>query len=395
MAAVDCCINLRRPTAGETSGSFLRALGLAIPTLVSEIGSFLELPEDVAFKIPVDDREVDWLHEYMKLVAEDPELARAVGENGRAYVERNCRWPQVAAQYADFLEQCSQVQPAALYSTQRVPSNGKPSRAVPGRDELAEYIVGFSHSSQLMEDYVQTHLDRLVRTVELAPAGGPEDRLLEMGSYLQVTPALSRYLGYGEVCGAYYGKLGEQARRSAESVTGEVFSCAVDLFDAERDRFPYPDATFRTVLCCELLEHLGQDPMHMMAEINRILVPGGHLLLSTPNIASFRSVYAVLHGYHPGMFPAYIKPSSDGTVDPRHSREYAPREIKILAEAAGFRVELLETGGYGRKDADPAWSRTFLKANQLSTELRDEVIYCLARKAGPVRDRWPKQFYYP
>ena len=212
---------------------------------------------------------------------------------------------------------------------------------------------------------------------------------------MQMTPALAAHCGYGEVFGSYYGPVGQHHEQSATSSNGETFSCRIDLFDAERDRFPYPDGHFRTVLCCELLEHLAGDPMHMIAEINRILAPGGWLILSTPNITSLRSVEAVLHGYHPELFSSYIKPGPDGTVDPRHSREYAPREIALLVEAGGMQVEHLETGDYrdSRVNFDGAWK--LLEAGGCSLDLRGEVIYCRARKTGPVRDRWPKELYYP
>ena len=171
--------------------------------------------------------------------------------------------------------------------------------------------------------------------------------------------------------------------------------CAVDLFDAEKDCFPYPDEHFQTVLCCELIEHLSNDPMHMIAEINRILVPGGTLVLSTPNIASLRSIHAVLYGYHPGLFQAYIKPAADGTIDPRHSREYTPREIVQLMEVAGFNVEHIETGDYGKPEPYAAWLENILNAHQFSLAQRGEIIYCCAKKAGPIRERWPKELYYP
>ena len=59
-----------------------------------------------------------------------------------------------------------------------------------------------------------------------------------MGSYLQITPALKTKLGYGEVRGCYYGELGHTDRKSVQSDNGETFECEVDLFDAEKDRFP-------------------------------------------------------------------------------------------------------------------------------------------------------------
>jgi glycosyltransferase involved in cell wall biosynthesis/SAM-dependent methyltransferase len=399
LAAADFCINLRRPTAGETSGSFLRALALGKPALVSEIGSFLELPDEVAFKIPVDEKEVEWLYEYMKTLLENPNLARAVGECGRAYVEHECLWPRVAGLYVEFMEECARNRPEPAEAETRargVVSSPKAAQQTPPlAGELQEYIVGFSHGSKLMEEYVQTHLARLVRTVQITPTGGNGDRALELGCYLQITPALRRYLGYGEVRGAYYGEAGKTDIRSTTSITGETFSCTMDLFDAERDPFPYPDGHFRAVLCCELIEHLTTDPMHMLAEINRVVAEGGYLVLTTPNIAGLRSLHAVLNGYHPALFPSYIRPSSDGTVDPRHSREYTPIEIAQLVEAAGFHVEHLETGDYNEQAPNYEEARRVLEANRLSTALRGEVIFCRARKMGPLRHRWPKELYYP
>ena len=86
--------------------------------------------------------------------------------------------------------------------------------------------------------------------------------------------------------------------------------------------------------------------MHMMIEINRILKLGGHLVLTTPNIASLRAVAGILQGFHPMLFPAYIRPRESGEVDARHNREYTASEIRALLEISGFEVTLLETGPF-------------------------------------------------
>src|SRR5207344_2765250 len=119
------------------------------------------------------------------------------------------------------------------------------------------------------------HRTRLERTLALTPPGGPDDRVLEMGAYLQITPALRSRLGYGEVRGCYYGPAGKVDCRSVTSESGEEIRCDIDLFNAEKDRFPYADGYFSTVLCCELIEHLFEDPMHLMSEVNRIVKPEG------------------------------------------------------------------------------------------------------------------------
>jgi SAM-dependent methyltransferase len=170
----------------------------------------------------------------------------------------------------------------------------------------------------------------------------------------------------------------------------------VDLFDAERDPFPYADGHFDTVLCCELIEHLPSDPMHMMAEVNRILRPGGSFVLTTPNICSVRAISAILQGYHPGFFPAYSRPSVAGQpADARHAREYAPREIAHLFRDAGLELVLLETGEF-RDEPHPEheWVYHLLERYKIEErELRGDGIYAVGVKRGPVRDRYPAWLY--
>ena len=256
-----------------------------------------------------------------------------------------------------------------------------------------DYIVSWS-PTEAARSYALMHLTRLERTLALTPPGGPNDRILEMGVYLQITAALKNRLGYGEVRGCYYGPAGGVDPRTV-TCGDEVFTVDVDLFDAEKDRFPYDDAYFSTVLCCELLEHLTADPMHMMAEINRILKPGGHVLITTPNLGSLRAISAILQGYHPGLFPAYIRPPEPGVEpDPRHNREYMTREVVHLLEDSGFEVTVMETGPFlARPEPEYAWVSQLLERYELSHSLRGDGIYAVGRKTGPVRERYPRWLY--
>ena len=56
MKACDVHVSLRSPTMGETSGTAIRALTLGKPLVVSDVGWFAELPDDVALKVPVGRR---------------------------------------------------------------------------------------------------------------------------------------------------------------------------------------------------------------------------------------------------------------------------------------------------------------------------------------------------
>jgi glycosyltransferase involved in cell wall biosynthesis/SAM-dependent methyltransferase len=389
MAACDIVLNLRYPTVGESSGSLLRALGLGKSVLVSGIGAFQELPDDVCLKVPVGAGEEDLIFEYLNLLASRPDVARALGERAARYVKEECSWDRVAGLYASFLQ--SVVEGSEWKTEDRSQESGvrsqEPATVPP------EYVASWAADKEAL-GYVDTHLTRLVKTLEITPPGCAEDRILEMGAYLQITPALRSKLGYGCVRGCYYGPAGKVDRRSAVSTEGESFDCEIDLFNAEKDPFPYPDGHFATVLCGELIEHLTEDPMHLMSEINRIVKPGGHLVLTTPNIGSLRGIAAILEGYHPGIFTAYIRPRAEGEVEARHNREYTPKEIERLLLNSGFTVTLLETGPFRQTPRpEEGWVLNLLERFALPKELRGDDIYVVGRKTGAVRERYPDWLY--
>ena len=101
MAACDVLVNLRYPTMGETSGSAIRALSLGKPLIVSDVGWFAELPDDVALKVPVDELEVEVLRAALEVATDH---GAALGQAGRAYVEREHALPKVADAYVEALE---------------------------------------------------------------------------------------------------------------------------------------------------------------------------------------------------------------------------------------------------------------------------------------------------
>ena len=389
IAACDIILNLRFPTVGETSGTLLRSLGLGRAVIVSDIGSFAEYPDEICLKVPVDATEEDTLYEYLNALVARPDLRKTLGDCARTWVERECNWKSVAERYLGFLEVVASGQdwqPKTIVPPSAIP---EPVAAIE-----PEYIVSWAETED-SRSYLRKHITRLAKTLEITPPGNAEKRILEMGSYMQITPALKAKLGYGEVRGCYYGPLGKSDRKVVKSEDGEEFECDVDLFDAEKDVFPYPDEYFDTVLCCELIEHLPSDPMHMMSEINRILKPDGHVVLTTPNIVSARAISAILQGYHPGFFPAYIKPAEPGAeVEARHAREYAPREITQLFGDAGLDTMLLETGEFlDEPHPEHGWVQHLLELYGLTQEFRGDGIYAVGVKRGPVRDRFPGWLY--
>jgi len=260
-------------------------------------------------------------------------------------------------------------------------------------DAAARELQSLDLPDQAARQYFKKHLPRLARTLTLTPSPRTSGRILELGCYMQLTPFLKRLKGYREVRGAYHGFLGETLLGSA-SVGGQPFQFTIDLFDAERDRFPYDDDTFETALACEMIEHLLRDPMHFLLECRRVLEEGGRLIITTPNVASLTSVARALHGYdNPQLYSQYQIPTTDAPTDPPHVREYTAFELRDLLQAAGYEIESLFTEPIAELSMNlPIWN--FLEEHGYNTSMRSEQTYCVAvkRSALPVT-RYPKFLY--
>jgi len=107
MAACDVCVSLRSPTMGETSGSVIRQLSLGKPVIVSDVGWFAELSDDVALKIPVDSRETETLYAALELLARDEGARQAMSEAATELVRREHDLGRAADLYAAALEQAA------------------------------------------------------------------------------------------------------------------------------------------------------------------------------------------------------------------------------------------------------------------------------------------------
>ena len=272
-----------------------------------------------------------------------------------------------------------------------------PEYVLPRRryDEIAAFARSMDQPNDDARRYFEIHIPRIARTLGLVPAPRTSSRVLELGAYMQMTPALQCVLGYREVRGAYFGPLGRVDHKSITAGGKEVFRCRVDHFDAEKDTYPYAEGYFETVLACEIFEHLLHDPLHLLLESRRVLEEGGTLLLTTPNVASYLAVARVLElSGNPQLYSKYADPRGEfAESEIGHVREYTPPELREAVEAAGFEVESLFTEGIPGYGCE-TWVKEFLFRNGFSAEYRGEQMYCIARKRGalPVT-RYPRFLY--
>lgn len=84
-SAVDACINLRDPSAGETSGIAIRMMGLGKPVLLTSGEECAAIPEDACVRIPRGPAERESLRLHMILLPSIFDLARSIGRRGAAH----------------------------------------------------------------------------------------------------------------------------------------------------------------------------------------------------------------------------------------------------------------------------------------------------------------------
>jgi len=99
----------------------------------------------------------------------------------------------------------------------------------------------------------------------------------------------------------------------------EGYLCSV----LDIQRLGLRSASFRTVVCSEVLEHIPEDDL-AVAELARVLAPGGRLIITVP-----------LHSYY------WSK--DDEVVG--HCRRYRPSDLLAKLERAGLRVQRVKPVG--------------------------------------------------
>ncbi len=139
-----------------------------------------------------------------------------------------------------------------------------------------------------------------------------------------------------------------------ERFTDTIAELGLDVrrCDLEKEPAPFADDTFDVAIFHELFEHLRVNPIATLREVRRVLKPGGTLLLSTPNLRSFRGLRNLLlhnrgHACSGGIYQQYEKLESLGHMG--HVREYTTLEVREFLVRLGFRIErLIYRGGHGR-----------------------------------------------
>lgn len=215
-----------------------------------------------------------------------------------------------------------------------------------GIQEIDAYLKGFKLDNADLaytETYVNDALPRFLHTLDLIPLGGGL-QVLELGANPYLFSILMRRLFTHSVTYAnffaeniYETGISEFKQSIANEATDEFYEFDSTLFNVEKaSPYPYQDEAFDVVLAGEILEHLVLNPFNLFVETERILKPGGRLIVTTPNAVRLVNVAAILAGEN--IFDKFHH-----VVHGRHNREYTLAELRALVEEHGYEIERLET----------------------------------------------------
>ncbi len=137
MVAADVAVNLRYPTAGETSGTLIRLLGLGKPVIVTNLGAFSEIPDGACAKIDLDETEEELLVEVLRRLAADEGFRRGMGENARRHIATHHTLEGSARGYAELIRAAAAARPEPFRA---VP----PLAPYPAEDVLSGLIADVS-----------------------------------------------------------------------------------------------------------------------------------------------------------------------------------------------------------------------------------------------------------
>lgn len=192
--------------------------------------------------------------------------------------------------------------------------NSKEVNTSSARDVFGKRVDRYSEIDVFSEE-------RFYRPLLEAAAPRPGEKVLDLAAGTGLLSLMAARAGARVTAADVTPEMLDKARERAAAA-----GVGVSFEEAGIPGLPFPAASFDAVVC-RLAFHHFPDPAAALAEINRVLVPGGR--------------FAMEDVYGPDDEAVRKKRERlEKLFDPSHVRAYAPGELRSLLGAAGFEVTL-------------------------------------------------------
>ncbi len=166
-----------------------------------------------------------------------------------------------------------------------------------------------------------------------ASLNGQPARVLDVGAQIGALALFAAQAGC-KAAAVDYGFYASQYGRIAADRGVDYRECDVAL-----QPLPFSGDTFDFVTYTDVIEHHSFSPKRVLREIHRVLVPGGRIIVSTPNHASIYNRFLLLIGKSVNdNFDQYFDASAESNTYFGHHREYTRAELRMALKRAGFKV---------------------------------------------------------
>ena len=139
----------------------------------------------------------------------------------------------------------------------------------------------------LMREYLLNDVWSMKRIKDVITIVRPEpgDAILDAGCGWG-TYAIEAYKRGAQVCGIDYAS--EAIQSSIYLASTVLGTNNIDFKIASVTKIPYPENTFKKIICADLIEHITQEDLKLfLTEATRVLKLGGYMCISTPNPVCF------------------------------------------------------------------------------------------------------------
>ena len=208
-----------------------------------------------------------------------------------------------------------------------------------GLQKVLEEIAGDSRIPPNFAEWIRDTLcygGRKLRILSYIQAHGAENqspRLLDVGAQFGALAIYATRLGW-RAAAVDYGMYAKAFREAVADRGVDYREC-----DLGREPLPFADNSFDFAAYTDVIEHHPFSPKRVLAEIHRVLVPGGRLILATPNHASiYNRIKLLFGGSVNDNFDYFFNMNADAQTYDGHHREFTRAEIRSALEQTGFRV---------------------------------------------------------